>query len=62
MPKLNSSAISWIDYDPVTRLLWITFHSGRAYTLHGVPEHHYQGLLTASSAGWYFTFYLRGHY
>ncbi len=62
MPALNSSAIAWIDYDPVNRMLSITFHSGRTYTLHGVPERHYLGLLNASSAGWYFNSYLRGHY
>jgi hypothetical protein len=60
MISVNSSAISAVGYDGST--LFVEFHSGRAYTLHGVPEHHYQGLLTASSAGWYFTFYLRGQY
>jgi hypothetical protein len=62
MPTLNSSAITWIDYDPITRMLSITFHSGRTYTLRGVPEHHYHGLLNASSAGWYFNTCLRGRY
>jgi KTSC domain len=62
MPTLNSSAISWIDYDPVNRTLSITFHSGRTYTLRGVPEYHYEGLLNSSSPGWYFNAYLRGNY
>jgi hypothetical protein len=62
MPALNSSAISWIDYDPISRTLSITFQSGRNYTLRGVPEYHYHGLLNAPSAGWYFSTYLRGRY
>lgn len=43
-------------------ILQITFRSGRTYTLHGVPEYHYYGLLHAESAGWYFNTYLRGRY
>jgi hypothetical protein len=56
MPRLNSSAISWIDYHP------ITFHSGRTDTLRAVPAQHDHGLLNAPSAGWYFNTYLRGRY
>ena len=62
MPSLNSSAISWVDYDPWSRTLEITFQSGRTYTLQGVPEYHYIGLLNASSAGRYFNDHLRGNY
>ena len=40
----------------------LTFVSGRTYTLHGVPAHHYYGLLDADSAGWYFNTYLKGRY
>ena len=40
----------------------LTFSSGRSYTLHGVPVHHYHGLLSASSPGWYFNTYLKGRY
>ena len=32
------------------------------YTLRGVSEYHYYGLLNASSPGWYFNAYLKGHY
>jgi hypothetical protein len=62
MPTLNSSAIAWIDYDPISRTLSVTFHSGRTYALRGVPEQHYRSLLNASSPGWYFNTYLRGRY
>lgn len=62
MPNLNSSVIDWIDYDPASRTLWITFLSGRTYALRKVPEAHYHGLLNAPSAGRYFNRYLRGRY
>lgn len=62
MPSLSSSAISQVEYDPGSRTLQITFRSGRSYTLRGVPEYHYAGLLNASSAGSYFSYYLRGRY
>lgn len=62
MPALNSSAISWVEYDPFTGTLEVTFHSGRTYTLHRVPAHHYSGLLHAGSPGAYFNRHLRGRY
>jgi hypothetical protein len=62
MPALNSSALASAEYDPWTHTLWITFRSGRTYTLHGVPEHHYRGLLHAASPGAYFNRHLRGRY
>ena len=40
----------------------LTFRNGRSYTLHGVPETHYHGLLNSSSPGWYFNAYLKGRY
>jgi len=49
MPSLNSSCLSWVEYDSGT--MQLRFRSGRSYTLRGVPEHHYHGLLNASSAG-----------
>ena len=60
MPSLNSSCLRSVEYDSGT--MYLTFWSGRTYTLHGVPEHHYYGLLNASSAGWYFNAYLKGRY
>jgi KTSC domain len=62
MPALSSSAIAWIEYDPAVVTLYITFQSGCTYTLHGVPEYNYVGLLNASSPGAYFNAYLRGRY
>jgi len=62
MPSLNSSILSRAEYEPGSRTLQLTFRSGRTYTLRGVPEYHYTGLLNAPSAGRYFNLYLRGNY
>ena len=62
MPALNSSCLSWVEYDPFTGTMDLRFRGGRNYALHGVPESHYHGLLQASSAGWYFNAYLKGRY
>ena len=60
MPALNSSCLSWVEYDSGT--MHLRFRNGRSYTLCGVPVQHYHGLLSASSAGWYFNTYLKGRY
>ena len=60
MPTLNSSCISRADYEFGT--LYLTFRNGLTYTLRGVPEHHYHGLLRAPSAGAYFNRYLKSRY
>ena len=60
MPALHSSWLSWVEYDSGTMHLELC--SGRSYTLHGVPVHHYHGLLNAPSAGWYFNACLKGRY
>lgn len=60
MPYLNSSCIAWAEYSAGT--LQVRFHSGRTYTLRGVPERLYEGLLNSASPGWYFNTYLKGRY
>lgn len=62
MPSLNSSCISRAEYEYESGTLYLTFHSGGTYTLRGVPEYHYHGLINSSSAGWYFNSYLKGRY
>jgi KTSC domain len=42
--------------------MYLAFRNGRSYTLRGVPEYHYYGLLNSSSPGWYFNAYLKGRY
>ena len=60
MPYLTSSCIDRVVYDNGT--MKITFTSNNTYTLHGVPEHHYRGLITAASPGSYFNTHLKGKY
>ena len=37
-------------------------YSAEERLLSGVPERHYYGLLSTSSPGWYFNYYLKGRY
>jgi hypothetical protein len=60
MPALSSSCLSWVEYDSGT--MYLTFRTGRSYTLRNVPEYHYYGLLNTSSPGLYFNTYLKGRY
>ena len=60
MPALNSSCLSWAEFNSGT--LYLKFRNGRSYTLRGVPEYHYHGLLNADSPGWYFNTHLMGRY
>lgn len=62
MPTVNSSCISRVEYNPATRTMRITFRTTGTYTLRGVPERHYNGILNASSAGRYFNTWLKGNY
>ena len=62
MPALNSSCLVSIEYDYDSGTMYLRFRNGRSYTLRGVPERHYYGLLNTSSPGWYFNAYLKGRY
>lgn len=62
MVTLNSSCIRRVEYDYDSGNLEITFNSGKTYTLRGVPDYHYYGLINSSSPGWYFNYYLKGRY
>ena len=62
MPSLDSSCLTWVEYDPFTGTMELTFRSGRHYTLRHVPSRHYHGLLTSDSPGWYFNACLKGRY
>lgn len=69
MPALNSSCLASVEYEDNSveyeedsGTMYLTFRSGRTYTLHGVPDYHYYGLLNASSPGQYFNAYLKGRY
>lgn len=60
MPALNSSWILWVEFNLGT--MELTLRNGRTYTLRGVPEYHFVGLVNASSPGTYFNTYLKGHF
>jgi hypothetical protein len=60
--RLNSSAVTAVDYDPGTGRLKIWFPSNGPYSFHRVPERVYLGLLNAGSKGTYYTAYIRGRY
>jgi KTSC domain len=62
MPTLISSCLASVEYDFDSGTMYLTFRNRRSYTLRGVPEHHYYGLLNSSSPGHYFNAYLKGRY
>ena len=63
MPYVNSTAIQWADYNPKTRRMQITFReSGKTYDFCDVPQHVYDGFMTASSKGVYFNDYIKDRY
>jgi lysyl-tRNA synthetase class 2 len=59
---LTSSVFKTADYDPVTRVLTLAFHSGTITQYADVPTYRYQELCTAKSAGQYYHRYIRGKY
>ena len=50
---VSSSNIASMGYDPTTQTLEVEFHNGNIYQYFDVPQHVYDGLLTASSKGQY---------
>jgi len=63
MTYIRSKAINAVEYDPKSGYLEIQFRSQlKWYSFRHVPEHIYQGLITASSAGDYYNQHIRGRY
>lgn len=62
MPSVKSRAISFVDYDPERKELYVTFKQGTSYTYFGVPLAVYQSLLSASSVGTYFNDHIKDKY
>lgn len=62
MPSVRSSAITFAEYNPDKRELYITFKQGSTYTYYGVPPQVYEAFLSASSAGTYFNDYIKDKY
>ena len=66
MPLLTqsfaSTAIARGSYDTDTQTLELVFVSGRDYTFENVPEHVWDGLVSARSAGQFFAEQIKGRY
>lgn len=62
MPAVSSSAISFVDHNPITLELHITFHKTGTYTYFGVPRVLYEAFLQASSAGKFFNEFIRDRF
>lgn len=59
---VDSSAISAVGYDHETQQMQIKFVQGRTYTFCGVPQHIFDGLLSAGSKGTYYDRHIRDRY
>ena len=62
MPRVESSAILRLNYDPESRTLFVIFVDGDVYAYFDVPEEAYDAFLVAPSKGRYFADEIRGRY
>jgi hypothetical protein len=62
MIVVRSTAIYSVGYDPQTMRMRIVFSDRDAYDFCGVPQHVYEGLLTAHSKGQFYNAYIRDRY
>ena len=62
MIRVRSTAIFAVGYDQMTMRMKITFIEGHTYDFCRVPEHNFQGLLSAGSKGRYYDTYIKGRY
>jgi|KBSMisStaDraftv2_1062788.scaffolds.fasta_scaffold00126_58 hypothetical protein len=59
---LASTALRSATWDSETQTLEVVFVNGRDYTHEGVPEHVFDALATARSAGSYYARNIKGRY
>lgn len=59
---VSSSNLRSVGYDSETSTLEVEFHNGGVYQYLGVPEHVYQGLLSAGSKGGYLNDRIKDRY
>jgi hypothetical protein len=59
---LTSSYLSGMSYNPETRELDIRFKNGRIYSYYNVPPNVAEDMLTASSAGEFYSTNIKGQY
>ncbi len=57
-----SSNLNSVGYDPSTRTLEIEFREGDVYVYNNVPQHIYDGLMSASSKGSYHHSHIKNSY
>lgn len=62
MIRVSSDAINAIGYDESTRRMSIEFNQGNTYSYCGVPQHVFDGLLSAASKGVYYNEHIRDKY
>jgi KTSC domain-containing protein len=59
---LESSLLTWVEYNPQTRVLDVEFRTGELYRYFAVPIRSYDGLLEAESKGRYFNKHIRNRF
>jgi len=59
---VSSTNIRSIGYDPQSAIIEVEFTSGDVYQYFDVPEHLYNGLMSASSKGQFLNDYIRNSY
>jgi hypothetical protein len=57
--RVSSSNLASVGYDHRTMTLEVEFNHGGIYQYSGVPEHVYEGLMSASSHGEYFDVHVK---
>lgn len=62
MPTFNSSAVKRAEYDPASMRLKLWFPDGGPYDFCRVPQHIWDGLLSARSKGTYYNDHIRDRY
>lgn len=62
MTPVHSTTIEAVGYGPHTRRMRIRFEQGRAYDFCGVPQHIFEGLMSAPSKGTYYNEHIRDRY
>jgi len=62
MPAIDSSTITWADYDDDTQTLTITFKNGGVYEYSHLDTKTYADFLDAPSQGKFFSRYIRDKY
>jgi hypothetical protein len=60
--RVSSSNLASVGFDPDSSTLQIEFKDGGIYNYLSVPAQHFDGLLSAGSAGRYFHLHIKDRY